>query len=59
MVPAFSADQTGNVKRRLVLRTRRGERIKDDWIEAEHGEIALAIIGDHYRSRPASALTEL
>ena len=55
MVPAFSADQTGNVKRRLALRTRRGERIKDDWIEAEHGEIALAIIGDHYRSRPASA----
>ena len=59
MVPAFSADQTGNAKWRFARRTRRGERMKDGWVEVEHGEIALAIIGDHYRSRPASALTEL
>ena len=52
MVAAFSADQTSNAKRRLAIRTRRGERTKDDWIAAEHGEIALAIIGEHYRSRP-------
>ena len=59
MVLAFCADLTGNAKWRFARRPRRGERMKDGWVEAKHSEIALAIIGDHYRSRLSSSRARL